>query len=63
MFKVSQITNEEVINAVVFGDYNNICVFDDALGLRCRPLAGFNIVDLSDALDSDVAFVRVEEIE
>lgn len=63
MIKITQLTKKEVINAVEHGDTDDICILNDEPNIHAYILNRLSIKDFSDALNSGVAFVRLEEVD
>nr|DAG65372.1 MAG TPA: hypothetical protein [Caudoviricetes sp.] len=63
MIKITQLTKKEVINAVEHGDTDNICILNDVPNIHAYILNRLSIKDFSEALNSGVPFVRLEEVD
>lgn len=63
MIKITQLTKKEVINAVEHGDTDDICILNEEPNIHAYILNRLSIKDFSEALNSEVAFVRLEEVD
>lgn len=63
MIKITQLTKKEVINAVEHGDTDDICILNDVPNIHAYIVNRLSVKDFSEALNSGVAFVRLEEVD